>query len=130
MRRSQNILVIAIFVLIYCFFSCDKSESKEIIDYFNMPVDENLIGDWHKSYSVVGDQNSISVWTDSIQFNSNNSGSRRIHKLGPVPDSYFTFEFYTEDNTIFLKYDVGNEKWTYVIRNDSLFIRGRIPYVR
>ncbi len=130
MRVSQNILIMVTFILLFCFFSCEKSETEESVSYSNMPVDNRLIGAWYKSYSVVGDHNSISVWTDSIQFNSNNTGSRRIIRLGPEPEINYTFEFYTEDRTIYLIYDEGNEKWTYAIRNDSLFIFGRIPYIR
>lgn len=58
MRVSQNILVIVTFIFLFCFLSCEKSESDESVSYSNMPVDNRLIGDWYKRFSVVGDYNS------------------------------------------------------------------------
>ena len=94
-----------------------------------MPIDRELLGEWHRSYNRVSDLTWITVYTDSIKFNSNNLGNHRIFKFRDL-DSYYTFQYYTEDNTIFLKFDERNEIWTYTIRNDSLFVSGTIPYIR
>jgi hypothetical protein len=108
------------FIFLLCLCSCEKSEpdDRELFDII-LPIDSEILGDWHRSFSVRGDQNSITVYTDSLRFNTTNFGSVRHYKFR---DLWFcdTFQFYnTTDSTIFLKYDEGNETWTYVIRNDS-----------
>jgi len=46
---GNNISIIS-FILVFCFISCEKSD----INYSDMPIDNRLIGNWHRSYSVVG----------------------------------------------------------------------------
>ena len=128
---SQKIPALLTLVLFLCLCSCEKSESddRELFHNF-MPIDRELLGEWHRSFSVRGDQNSITVYTDSLRFNITNFGSIRHYKFR---DLWFcdTFQFYnTADSTIFLKSDEWNDTWTYTIRNDSLFIPGTIPYIR
>ena len=119
------------FILLFCFLSCEKTDISNSNNFSNMPVDNRLIGAWHKRYSVVGFHNSITPCTDSIEFNSNNFGSRSIYKFLEL-DLNNTFQFYTDDSIIYLKYDHTNDivKWSYTVRNDSLFFPGRIPYIR
>ena len=129
MSASQNNPLIVTLILLFCLYSCEKSESDDRELFPNiMPIDIELIGEWHRSFSVRGDQNSITIYTDSLRFNTTNFGSIRHYQFR---DLWFfdTFQFYTEDNTILLKYDERNETWTYAIRNDSLFIHGTIPYI-
>ena len=130
MRVSQKIPALLTLVLFLFLCSCEKSESddRELFPKI-MPIDSELIGEWHRSYNRVSDHTWITVYTDSIKFNSNNLGYYRIFKFRDL-DSYYTFQYYTEDNTIFLKIDERNEIWTYEIRSDSLFIPGTIPYIR
>jgi hypothetical protein len=131
MSASQNIPLIVTFILSFCLCSCEKSVTDDRELFPNtMPIDSDILGEWHRSFSVRGDQNSITVFTDSLRFNTSNFGSIRHYKFH---DLWFcdTFQFYnTADSTIFLKSDEWNETWTYAIRNDSLFVSGTIPYIR
>ena len=131
MKVRLNSRQLFTFILLFCFLSCEKTDISNSNIYSNMPVDNRLIGDWYKRYSVIGDHNSITVYTDSIEFISNNFGNRSIYKFLEL-DLNYTFQFYTEDSVIYLKYDHINvfDKWSYTVRNDSLFISGRIPYIR
>ncbi len=130
MSASQNNPLIVTLILLFCLYSCEKSESddRELFPKI-MPIDSELIGEWHRSYNRVSDHTWITVYTDSLRFNTTNFGSIRHYRFR---DLWFcdTFQFYTADNTIFLKYDDRNEKWTYAIRNDSLFVSGTVPYIR
>lgn len=131
MGVSQNMPVKLTLILLLCLCSCEKSESdnRELFHNF-MPIDRELLGEWHRSFSVRGDQNSITVYTDSLKLNTSNLGSISHYKFY---DFWYcdTFQFYNSaDSTIFLAFDEGNETWTYAIRNDSLFFTGTIPYIR
>ena len=128
---SQKIPALLTLVFFFCLFSCEKSESDNPELFYNiLPTDRELLGEWHRSFSVRGDHNSITVYTDSLRFNTTNYGSIKHYKFRNL---WYcdTFQFYNStDSTIFLKYDEVNETWTYKIRNDSLFITGSIPYIR
>ena len=130
MRVCQNSPLIVTLMFIFCLCSCEKSESDDRDLFPNtMPIDNELLGEWHRHLSMRDDHNAITIYTDSLEFNTTNFGSINHYKFR---DLWFsdTFYFYTIDNTIFLNYDDRNEKWNYSIRNDSLFVSGTFLYIR
>ena len=128
-RVSQYILVVMILIP-FCLFSCEKSESDDRELFPNtLPIDRELLGEWHRSFSVRGDQNSIIIYTDYLRFKTTNFGSIRHYQFRDLL-FFDTFQFYTKDDTIFLKYEEFCDQWIYVIRNDSLLIQGSIPFLR
>jgi hypothetical protein len=130
MRENQSIPALLTLMLVLCLCSCEKSESddRELFPD-TLPIDRELLGEWHRSYNMVRDYTWITVYTDSIKFNSDNLGIFRSFKFR---DLWFcdTFQFYTKDDTIFFKYEERKDQWTYVIRNDSLLLHGSSPFLR
>ena len=60
------------------------------------------------------------------------SGNLGLYSSYKFRDLWFsdTFQFYTKDDTVFFKYEERKDHWTYVIRNDNLFIHGSLPFLR
>jgi hypothetical protein len=130
MRISHTIPALLILMFLLCPCSCEKSESdnRELFPTA-LPIDRELLGEWHRSYNIVSNYTWITVYTDSIVFNSDNLGLYSSYKFR---DLWFsdTFQFYTKDDTVFFKYEERKDQWTYVIRNDSLLIHGSLPFLR
>jgi hypothetical protein len=130
MRIRQNIQALLILMLLLCPCSCEKSESDDRELFPNtLPIDRELLGEWHRSYNIVSNYTWITVYTDSIVFNSDNLGLYSSYKFR---DRWFsdTFQFYTKDDIVFFKYEERKDQWTYIIRNDSLLIHGSLPFLR
>lgn len=116
-----------LFLIAILFFSCEKTPES----YLNKNIDVNLIGGWCKTYSTRDSHNSITIFTDTIQFILNNSGSQRIYKFSELENS-FSFQYYTADDLVFIRPE-GNEDAfarNYHIQNDSLFFSGGATYVK
>lgn len=124
----RYLLSIFFILLLTC---CEKSESDDRELFPNtMPIDNELLGEWHRHLFMRDDHNAITIYTDSLEFNATNFGSISHYKFR---DLWFsdTFYFYNStDSTIFLKFDDRNAEWTYTIRNDSLLVTGTFPYLR
>ena len=131
MSENQNIPTLLTLMLVLCLCSCEKAESDER-ELFpdTLPIDCELLGEWHRSFNMVSDYTWITVYTDSIKFNSDNMGLYRSFRFR---DLWFcdTFQFYIEDHNIYFKSNVWrNGTWTYAVHNDSLYISGTSPYIR
>jgi hypothetical protein len=110
-------------------FACTNEDQN---GYFSgNSVDDMIIGKWNTSYSSRDLNNGITVFFDTITFNSNNHGYHKIHEFNSLHFSH-SFQFYTEGSTLHLKYDQveGEVLWTYSIRNDSLILKDNNIYKR
>lgn len=127
MHTYKKISLIVTLLFILLTFSCEESN----LSYSGMPIDNEILGNWQRTYSVVSDQMAITVYTDTIKFNSSNLGDLKVYRFNDIEASR-RFQFYTEENSIYLLfYDSDKEEiWPYYIRNDSLIISERLPYKR
>ena len=123
-NKIISISIPLLFVLLT--LSCEKSD----MIYTDMPLDNDLIGNWQRTYSVVSDQMAITVFTDTLEFNFSNIGNLKIYKFNDL-EIIRSFQYYCTDNNIYLKFDDKDldEIWPYTIRNDSLIIDS-LPYKR
>lgn len=127
----KNTLFLFGFSFIAILYSCEKTYEKIPESYLGKNLDNHLIGYWYKTYSTRDAQNAITIFTDTIQFRLNNSGSQTIYKFTEFENS-FSFEYYTENNFVFIRPE-GNEDAiprNYHIRNDTLYFSGGIGYIK
>ncbi len=123
--KRISLYVPLLFVLLT--FSCEESK----VNYSGLPIDTEILGNWHRSYSVVDNQMGITVYTDSIEFSSSNLGDLSIYKFTAF-ETKSSFQFYTEENKIYILFNDSDKEeiWPYYIRNDSLIISERLPFKR
>jgi hypothetical protein len=114
MRNVFLILVASGFLLL----SCEKTNDTIII---GKDFDHELLGDWRMSYLTKDVQNNITSWTDSIKFDENNAGNRKIYRFSELEED-IPFLYYTEKDSLFLQIDQNIETWIYTIRSDSLIM--------
>jgi len=109
----QNLIVLFLFV------SCTKSD--EIFTGKN--IDNEILGEWNKQYSVRDQNNGITLYSDTIFFNHDNSGIWIRYKFNEV-DNSDPFSFYTEENTLHLRFEKTGvqNNWEYKIQLDTLII--------
>jgi hypothetical protein len=107
--------------------SCEKSEN----DYSNKTIDTNLIGVWKNTYSTRDLNNGITIFTDTILFNPDNSGSWYMYRFSE-PESKSSFNFFTENNLIHLKFKESGDQnlLIYEVRNDSLILSGTATFTK
>ena len=110
-------------------FACTNED--QIGSYSGKSVDDLIIGKWNTSYSSRDLNNGITVFYDTITFNSSNKGYHKIYEFNNIRFSN-PFQFFTEGNSLHLKYDQieGEILWTYSILNDSLILKGNKIYKR
>jgi hypothetical protein len=126
MQRIRLVLFICCLLL-----SCEIFESVPE-SYSGKNIDAGLVGTWCRSFSGRDFHNGITVYTDTICFSQDNTGTRITFSFSGI-FNFFCFRFYTEDNLIILRPEgmEDTSRLNYYIRNDSLFIPTfGIPYVK
>lgn len=111
--------------------SCEIAESVPQ-SYSGKNIDAGLVGAWCRSYSGRDFHNGITVYTDTIRFSQDNTGTRITFSFSEI-FNFFYFQFYTEGNLIILRPEgmEDTSRLNYYIRNDSLFIpEFGIPYIK
>lgn len=123
----KKIIFVTLFFLISVLSSCEKS----IDSFLGKNADENLIGTWTRTYSTRDINNSISFFTDTIEFRSDNNGHQRIFVFDE-PWNSFSFQYYTQDSVIYMRPSgtMDSPPRIYSIDNDSLTLMGGIPYIK
>jgi hypothetical protein len=114
-------------VIMFLLFSCEKTPES----YVGKNMDVDLIGTWCKTYSTRDFHNSITIFTDTIRFGLNNSGSQVLYQFTKLEYSS-SFQYFTDNNLVYLRPD-GMEDANhlmYIIQNDSLFLSEGIPYIK
>jgi hypothetical protein len=127
MNTYKKISHIVLLLIVLLAFSCEESN----LSYSGMPIDNEILGTWQRTYSVVSQQNAITVYTDTINFNSSNLGDLKNYRFNDI-EVCRRFQFYTNGDSIYLLFNDNNKEeiWPYYIRNDSLIISERLPYKR
>jgi hypothetical protein len=99
--------------------------------YFGKNIDDSIISTWNTSYISRDLNNGITVYNDTLTFKSNNHGDHKVYEFNTLDFSHF-FQFYTEDNSLTIKYDQIEDEvhWSYTIRNDSLILEGNRIYIK
>lgn len=111
--------------------NCEIAESVPQ-SYSGKNIDGSLVGTWCRSYSGRDVHNGITVYTDTILFIIDNSGTKITYSFSEI-FNFFSFQFYTEDNLIIFRPEGMDDasRLNYYFRNDSLFIpEFGIPYVK
>ena len=118
--------LIGIFLIL---FAC--TDKDQMVTYFGKSIDDSIIGEWNTSYISLDLNYGITVFYDTLTFKSTNEGDQKIYKFNTLDFSH-SFQFYTEDNSLHIKYDQIEDEilWTYSILNDSLILRGNKIYIR
>jgi hypothetical protein len=127
MKVNQKIFTVLVIMLTALILSCEKSQD----DYSIKPIDTNLIGIWKNTYSTRDLFNMITVFTDTLSFNSDNSGSWYMYRFSE-PESKSSFNFFTENNLIHLKFKESGDQnlLIYEVRNDSLILSGTATFTK
>jgi hypothetical protein len=127
MKASLKIYVILGILITTLILSCKKSED----NYPNKSIDINLIGVWKSSYSIRDLDNGITVFIDTLSFNSDNSGRWDTYRFS---EPYYKnpFIYFTENNKIHLNFTKSGyeEVFIYEVRNDSLLITGSLTFIK
>ena len=112
-------IYLQILIVLFLFVSCTKSDE----GYTGKNIDNEILGKWNKQYSVRDQNNGITLYSDTIYFNLDNSGIWIRYKFKEI-DNSDPFSFYTDDNTIYLRFEkTGVENiWEYKIQLDTLII--------
>ncbi|MGQ1785031.1 MULTISPECIES: hypothetical protein [unclassified Saccharicrinis] len=103
--------------------ACSKDAEEEArLDFLNATLDEQIVGTWVQGGMSKDLDNAITVWTDSIRFNSDNTGSQSVYQFKDLY-SHLSFNYYTERDSLFI-FVKGKRhaSWHYEIRNDSLML--------
>lgn len=122
MKRVLLTLMVAAFLLL----SCTKDDNPSDLNFVGKPLNKELPGTWVRTFSTKDMHNSITIWTDSINFGETNSGYRRIYQFSEL-NAYAPFQYYTEKDTLFMLMEQEIEKWLFSIRNDSLTMSTSLP---
>jgi hypothetical protein len=127
MKASQKICLVLVILIAAIILSCEKSGD----NYSNKPIDNNLIGDWKKTYFTRDWDNMITIFTDTLSFNNDNSGSWYMYRFSET-ESKSSFNYFTQNNLIHLKFKKSGDQniWTYEVRNDSLILSGTATYTK
>jgi hypothetical protein len=127
MKANPKIYSVLVILITTIILSCEKSED----NYSNKPIDNNLIGVWKKTYFTRDWDNMITIFTDTLSFNNNNSGSWYMYRFSEA-ESKSSFNYFTENNLIHLKFKKYGDQniWTYEVRNDSLILSGTATYTK
>jgi hypothetical protein len=127
MKVIQKIFIVLIIMITALILSCEKSQKV----YSNKTFDNNLIGVWKNTYSTRDLNNGITIFTDTLSFNSDNSGSWYMYRFSE-PESKSSFNYFTENNLIHLKFKESGDQnlLTYEVRNDSLILSGTATFTK
>ena len=126
---KKTIVIQSLLGIFLISFACTNKD--QLDTYSGRSVDDLIIGEWNKSYSSRDLNNGITVFYDTITFESNNQGYHKIYKFNALDFSH-SFQFYTEDKFLRIKYDQFEDEdhWSYSIRNDSLILGDNKIYLR
>jgi hypothetical protein len=91
--------------------------------YSGKNIDNEIIGKWTNHYTMRDLNNGITLYSDSVAFNLDNTGIWAQYKFNEVYNSD-PFSFYTEDNNLHIYFEkIGVRNiWSYNIQNDTLII--------
>ena len=123
--KSDKLIIFML--LLSVLSSCDKPTD----DFTGNHIDENIIGTWSRTFSTRDANNSITLFADTIEFRSDNTGNQRIFAFDQPWHSY-SFQFYTQDSILYIM-DTGSKNSpprSFSIQNDSLTLMGGIPYIK
>ena len=126
---KNKISIGSLICIILISFACTSED--QIGSFSGKSVDDLIIGKWNTSYSSRDLNNGITVFFDTITFNSSNQGYHIIYEFNNLRFSN-PFQFYTEGSSLHLKYNQIEDEvlWTYSILNDSLILKGNKIYKR
>ena len=126
--RNKFVIHLLIGLFLILLACTDKDQTGT---YFGKNIDDSIIGTWSTSYISRDLFNSIIVYKETLTFKPNNHGDQRLYKFNTLDFSHF-FQFYTEDNSLTIKYDQIEDEvhWNYIIRNDSLILEGNRIYIK
>ena len=107
--------------------SCEKrNDDPDDFSITGKSFDQRILGKWMRSYSTRDANNGITLWTDSLIFENDNLGNQKIYQFSELTVKT-PFQFYSEKNTLVIRVEKDLTKWSYSIRNDSLFLTTYLP---
>ena len=126
---KNKISIGSLICIILISFACTNEDQIGI--FSGKSADDLIIGKWNTSYTSRDLNNGITVFSDTITFNSSNHGYHKIYEFNSLHFSH-SFQFYTEGSSLHLKYDQIEDEvlWTYSILNDTLILKGSMIYKR
>ncbi|WP_157666546.1 hypothetical protein [Alkalitalea saponilacus] len=103
-------------------FSCEKQDDSELDDIIiGRDFDPELLGTWAMNSTSRDYDNANIFWIDSIHFGENNIGKQRIYQFSEL-EREVPFQYYTDNDNLFIFRNNNLENWIYEIKNDSLTI--------
>lgn len=124
---KKNILIFFTLCFLTLLFSCGKDDIV-LPDTF----DPSLVGTWAKTYSTIDNGFMITIWHDTLEFRSDQTGRKALYRFD-MPETIFQFRFYTEDGRLYdIPYNHDQfRSMEYLIETDSLYLNGSThPYFR
>lgn len=116
-KFGKKRLILLTTLLLLIITSCQKSTTNN---------DAELLGAWVRTFEKYETDNSISHWSERIEFMTENTGYEENYKFNKLASTY-SFNYFIDGGKMTIEWEQFSKQYNYEIRNDSLFMTSIEP---